>query len=141
MAAPRNQESGLTDKEEAFVLHYVGGADGVRGNATQAAIAAGYSAKTARAVACEAMKRPRVKKAIQDSQAKIAAKLNLNAEQVLGNIMRLATKAERAKRFRDAMYGNELLGKHLKLFTEKHEHGGIGGGPVVFQISDSEANH
>ena len=38
-----------------------------------------------------------------------------------------------------AIRGKELIGKHYKLFTEKHEHGGIGGGPVQFEITEREA--
>lgn len=33
----------------------------------------------------------------------------------------------------------ELLGKYLKLFVERHEHGGIGGGPIqVENLSDAQ---
>lgn len=37
----------LNARQREFVRHYVSGADGVRGNATQSAIAAGYAAKHA----------------------------------------------------------------------------------------------
>jgi hypothetical protein len=33
----------------------------------------------------------------------------------------------------------ELLGKYLKLFVERHEHGGIGGGPIQIEnLSDEQ---
>jgi phage terminase small subunit len=35
----------------------------------------------------------------------------------------------------------ELLGKHLKLFTEKYEHGGHGGGPIrIIEVVDSDSS-
>ena len=34
----------------------------------------------------------------------------------------------------DKLRALELLGKHLKLYTDKHEHAGEGGGPVSFTI-------
>jgi hypothetical protein len=39
------------------------------------------------------------------------------------------------------MRSRHLLGLHFKLFTEKHEHGGLGGGPVLFQLTQSEVSH
>jgi phage terminase small subunit len=109
-------------------------------NATQAAIRAGYSAKTAEQQGPRLLGYAGVAAAIQASMDKRASKLNLTAEKVLGDIERIANKAERAKEYTAALKGKELLGKHLKLFTEKHEHGGIGGGPVQFTITEKEAD-
>lgn len=128
--------TGLTAKQERFVAEYL-----VDGNATRAAIAGGYSERTAARIGSELLTKPNVKAALDAGRKRLAEKLELTAEKVLADIARVAQKAERAKKFGEALKGHELLGKHLKLFTEKHEHGGIGGGPVMFQITDSETNH
>ena len=130
-----NTESGLTAKQERFVQEYL-----IDQNATAAAIRAGYAEKSAKYSGYELLKNAKVKAAVRAGQARLAKKLDLTAEKVLADIERIANKAERAKRYGDAIRGKELLGKHLKLFTEKHEHGGIGGGPVQFTITDKEAD-
>lgn len=126
----------LTPKQQRFVQEYL-----IDLNATQAAIRAGYSAKTAEQQGPRLLGNAGVAAAVAAGQVRLASKLELTAEKVLANIARVADKAEKAKRYGDALKGHELLGKHLKLFTEKHEHGGVGGGPVQFQITSAEADH
>ena len=115
----------LTAKEAAFVREYL-----IDLNATQAAIRAQYSAKTAGNIAEQVIKRPHVAAAIQKAMNERAERTGITADMVLQNIARIATKAEHAKDFGAALKGNELLGKHLKLFTERHEHTGKDGGPI-----------
>ncbi|MGE0349824.1 terminase small subunit [Hydrogenophaga sp.] len=126
----------LTPKQQRFVQEYL-----VDLNATQAAVRAGYSPKTAEQQGSRLLGNAKVAAAVAAGRKRLAAKLDLTAEKVLADIERIANKAERAKRYGDALKGKELLGKHLKLFTEKHEHGGVGGGPVQFQITGSEVAH
>lgn len=128
--------TGLTDKQARFVAEYL-----IDGNATRAAMAAGYSERSAMRQGSDLLRAPNVKKALDAGRRRLAKKLELTAEKVLGDIARVAKKAEAAKEFSAALKGHELLGKHLKLFTEKHEHGGIGGGPVQFSITSAEAEH
>lgn len=130
-----NTPSGLTLKQERFVAEYL-----IDGNAKRSAEAAGYSVKTAVRIGSELLAKPAVRAAIDAAQAELVAKLQLSAEQTLKDIARVARKAENAGEFSAALKGHELIGKHLKLFTEKHEHGGIGGGPVQFQITEKEAD-
>lgn len=126
-------ETGLTAKQQRFVAEYL-----VDGNATRSAIAAGYSERTAMRQGSDQLRKPLVKAALTAARKRITAKLELSAEKVLADIERIANKAEQAKKFGDALKGKELLGKHLKLFTEKHEHGGIGGGPVVLHVNSTD---
>jgi phage terminase small subunit len=123
----------LTPKQDRFILEYL-----IDLNATAAAIRAGYAERSAKRIGYEILQKPEVKRALAAARKKLAAKLELSAEKVLGDIARIAAKAERAKEFHAALKGHEMLGKHLKLFTEKHEHGGIGGGPVVLQITSAD---
>lgn len=55
--------AGLTDKQQRFVDEYL-----IDLNATQAAIRAGYSEKTAYSVGHENLKKPEIQKAIQEAQ-------------------------------------------------------------------------
>lgn len=77
---------GLTVLEAAFVRAFLTGRPGVRGNATQAAIAAGYSPRSARRQASDLWTRPHV-------QAAIAARLQraeLRADEILAEIRAVA---------------------------------------------------
>ena len=75
----------LTDKQKMFVKNYL-----LDLNATQAAIRAGYSKKTAQRIGSENLSKPLVAAAIQKGQAKAAAKLDFKAEDVLRELGRLA---------------------------------------------------
>lgn len=127
----------LTDKEAAFVREYL-----VDKNGTAAAVRAGYKdGPGARIQAQRLMKKPAVQAALQRALKEQEKRTLIAADQVLLDINALADKAARAGEFHAAIRGKELIGKHYKLFTEKHEHGGIGGGPVQFQITSAEAEH
>lgn len=125
--------SGLTTLQERFVAEYL-----VDCKPTQAAIRAGYSERSAQSTAKELMANPKVRAAINAGKRRIAKKLDLTAEKVLADIERISNKAEKSRQFNAAIRGKQLLGQHLKLFTEKHEHGGIGGGPVVMQVTSTD---
>jgi hypothetical protein len=127
----------LTDKEAAFVREYL-----VDKNGTAAAVRAGYKdGGGARITAQRLMKKPSVQAALRRALKEQEKRTLIAADQVLLDINALADKAARAGEFHAAIRGKELIGKHYKLFTEKHEHGGIGGGPVLFQITSAEAEH
>ena len=111
----------LTDKQALFVKEYL-----IDLNATQAAIRAGYSAKTAASIGQENLIKPDIQEAIQKAQDKRADKLELDADWVLGKIKTdvLRNSDEANYNSPNLLKGCELLGKHLKLFTDKHEHSG-----------------
>lgn len=69
---------GLTPKQERFVAEYL-----VDLNATQAAIRAGYSEKTAQQVGSENLSKPVIAEAIAAKQAEHLARVDLQAEDVL----------------------------------------------------------
>jgi phage terminase small subunit len=115
----------VTPKQQLFVREYL-----VDLNATQAAIRAGYSAKTARSIGSELLTNHDIAAAVQAAADKRSAKAEITAQAVLQNIQRIATRAEADDDWQAALKGNELLGKHLKLFTEKVEHTGANGGPI-----------
>lgn len=117
----------FTPREERFIDEYLIDLDRER-----AVVAAGYNAKNARSQAYQLLKRPRIAAEVKRRGELIAGKLNLTAESVLRDIDRIATKAENAREFGAAMRGRELLGKHLKMFSDRVEHTGANGGPMEF---------
>lgn len=118
----------LTEKQKRFADEYI-----ISGNATQAAIKAGYSKKTARFVAAENLTKPNIKNYIDERLAKLESKRIANAQEVLEyltGVMRGDEKEEvmteegvsyREPSVKDKLKAAELLGKRHALFTEKQE--------------------
>ena len=106
-------------KQEMFVKEYL-----VDKNATQAAIRCGYSEKTAYSQGQRLLKHVEVSKAISDGLEKLSEKLNIDAEYVLSGIKEVIEEARGDKDRSVALKGYEMLGKHLKLFTDRVEHSG-----------------
>ena len=121
--------SGLTDKQERFVAEYL-----VDSIGSAAAVRAGYSERSAQSNARDLLANPKVRAAINAGKRRIVKKLELTAEKVLADIDRIARKAEDAGEFGHALKGHELLGKHQKLFTEKHEVTGKDGEPLKVSV-------
>lgn len=79
------QHPALTSKQVQFIAEYLKDL-----NATQAAIRAGFSKRTARAIGCEYLTKPDIAAAIQAGQIKKLEKAELTAERVLEEIRRLS---------------------------------------------------
>ena len=75
----------LTPKQAAFVAEYL-----VDLNATQAAIRAGYSAKTAGSVGAENLSKPEIAAAIAEAQRKRAERTEITQDRVLQEYAKLA---------------------------------------------------
>jgi phage terminase small subunit len=75
----------LTPKQQRFVQEYLKDL-----NATQAAIRAGYSARNADKIGPELLGKTRVAQAIQEAQAKLAAKLEATVERIVGEYAKIA---------------------------------------------------
>lgn len=74
----------LNAREQRFVKEYL-----IDPNATRAAIAAGYSAKTAGAAGSRLLKNVKIRDAIAEAQVKRAQKLDITAERVLQEVARI----------------------------------------------------
>jgi phage terminase small subunit len=125
----------LNPRHAAFIAEYLKDK-----NATQAAVRAGYGEKSAKYTARELLKTPHIKAAVARALKEQEKRTLQSADMVLLNLQRIALAAEKAGEYHAAIRGWEKIGQHYKLFTEKHEHGGIGGGPVQFQITEREAD-
>ena len=76
----------LTAKQQFFVDEYL-----IDLNATQAAIRAGYSKKTARFIGCENLTKPNIAAAIAKKKAERSARVELEADRVLYQLKAIAT--------------------------------------------------
>ena len=121
----------LTDKQTAFVREYL-----VDLNATQAAIRAGYSERTAYSVGQRLLKKVEIQRAVAAAQAKRARRVEIKAEDVLRGVIEVTTQARDSGDLKTALKGYELQGKHLGMWTErvKQEVSGPDGGPVASEI-------
>ena len=121
----------LTPKQQRFVDEYL-----VDLNATQAAIRAGYSVRTADRIGPELLGKTCVASAIQDAQQKRSERVQITQDSVLEGIIRCTSASEKAEDYKTALKGYELQGKHLGLFTDKikQEVTGADGGPVQHEI-------
>ena len=153
----------LTPKQQRFVEEYL-----IDLNATQAAIRAGYSERTAKSIGQENLTKPDIQKAIQEAQNKLTERTEITQDYVLTNIQKVIERCmqQEAVLARDgspllvegpegdlvplfefketgALKGLELLGKHLGMFKEKIELTGKDGSSlgikVVFE-DDGEAS-
>ncbi|HBS65179.1 TPA: terminase small subunit [Acinetobacter nosocomialis] len=76
----------LRGKQQRFVDEYL-----IDRNATQAAIRAGYSAKTAGSIGDENLKKPEIKKAIEAGEAELAERNKITQDKVLNLLWDMAT--------------------------------------------------
>ena len=123
----------LTGKQRMFIKEYL-----VDLNATGAALRSGYSKKTAYAVGFENLRKPKIAEGIQEEMDKRALEVHITAEDVLKDIIDTRLQCQGKMSYIDAqgnqrmdtaavngrMKANELLGKHLVMFTDKIEHSG-----------------
>ena len=121
----------LNDRQRGFVEEYL-----VDLNATQAAIRAGYSARTARQSGAENLSKPDISDAIQEARAERAARTKVDQDWVLRRLQSVVERCLQTEEVFDR-HGNrtggytfnaagankalELLGKHLGLFKDKVE--------------------
>ncbi|MCW9716771.1 terminase small subunit [Avibacterium sp. 21-594] len=148
---------GLTDKQKRFVEEYL-----IDLNATQAAIRAGYSEKTAYSIGQENLTKPEIQGAIQTAQNKRAERVQITQDDVLRDLQELRDICMGRKSIvvtdtvKDNQKGTvnsvdnpvfcfeptaankalELLGKHLGMFKDKLDVSSSDGSlsPTVIQL-------
>ena len=115
--APAKQKA-LTAKQQRFVTEYL-----IDLNATQAAIRAGYSKKTAQRIGFENLTKPVVKAAIATAFADRQERTKIKGDHVLQIICDEVERcrADPGHAAADVYRGCELLGKHLCLFVNRHQ--------------------
>ena len=135
----------MTEKQKRFCIEYL-----IDLNATQAAIRAGYSKKTAKVIGQENLTKPDIKKYIEQQLKQIKNEKIADVQEVLEyltavmrgeqkeqvalftgeGVQKLVQKDVSAK---DRLKAAELIGKRYGLFTEKME---LQGGTTVYIVDD-----
>jgi phage terminase small subunit len=75
----------LTAKQRRFVAEYL-----LDGNATQAAVRAGYSPRSAHSIANELLEKPEVRAAVDAAEARRLERLDLKADDILRELLTFA---------------------------------------------------
>ena len=107
----------LTPKQQRFVEEYL-----IDLNATQAAIRAGYSEKTAAAIGAENLIKPNIAKAIQEAQESLSNKTQLTVDMVVNGLLKEAQDYAEGSTQSARVSAWAHLGKHLGMFKDKIEH-------------------
>lgn len=123
----------LTEKQKRFADEYI-----ISGNATQAAIKAGYSKKTANRIATENLSKLVIKNYIEERLEELKSERTADAQEVLEyltSVMRgneteevligvgegVQSTVQKEVGAKDRLKAAELLGKRFALFTDKTE--------------------
>ena len=140
----------LTPKQQRFVDEYI-----IDLNGRQAAIRTGYAERSAEVTASRLLSNANISLAINKALAARSQRTEITADYVLSTILETVERCKQAAPVLDktgkqmmvetedgemapaytfdskaVLRGCELLGKHLALFTDKHELTGKDGGPV-----------
>ncbi|WP_342399602.1 terminase small subunit [Weizmannia sp. FSL W8-0676] len=135
----------LTPKQKAFADYYI-----ELGNATEAAIKAGYSKKTAYSIGNENLKKPEIKKYIQERVAEKEEKMIAKQDEVLKfltSVLRGEITEEipigkgegffqledKTPSVKDRVKAAELLGKRYAMWTDKQQ---VEGSQQVIFVED-----
>lgn len=119
----------LTQKQQRFVDEYI-----ISGNATQAAIKAGYSKKTARFVGAENLTKPNIKVELEKRNTEIKSQKTMDMQEVMERLAAIArgetveqqvtnkgTVVEIEPKTSDQIRAMELIGKRYGAWTDKKE--------------------
>ncbi|MEK1400007.1 terminase small subunit [Limosilactobacillus fermentum] len=119
----------LTQKQQRFVDEYI-----ISGNATQAAIKAGYSKKTAKQMGTENLAKPIIKAELDRRNAEIQSAKTMDMQEVMERLAAMGRGEtteetvtnkgeviETATRNADKLKAMELIGKRFGAWTDKKE--------------------
>lgn len=101
----------LTEKQRRFCEEYL-----IDLNATQAALRAGYSQRTAYSIGDENLKKPEIQNYLKGLMNKRSERTGVTADTVLKELEKIAL-ADVEVSGKEKMKALELLGKHLGMFS------------------------
>ncbi len=104
----------LTPKAKRFISEYL-----VDSNATQAAIRAGYSPRSAHVTGCRLLKHPKVATVFARARAKVEKETTLDAAWVIVELKKNHYTALDNGNVGDSTRALELIGKHFGAFVDK----------------------
>lgn len=106
----------LTDRQARFCEEYL-----IDLNATQAAIRAGYSEKTANEQGAQLLAKLSIQNRIAELKAERAKRTEITQDSVIQELAEVARAEVKGVRAVDKLKALELLGKHLGMFVERYE--------------------
>lgn len=121
----------LTEKQKAFINEYV-----IDKNATQAAIRAGYSERTAQAIGSENLTKPLIAAAIEEKLDKAAKKSEITARWVIDQMKDAIEGAKKNNQHSAQIKGIELLAKHIDFFERDNESARSKPTPILFNVGN-----
>lgn len=126
----------LTPKQRAFCDYYI-----ETGNATEAAIKAGYNKKTARQIGSMNLTKVDIKAYIEERLKEIESKRIADGKEVLQYLTKVMRGEEKDQfgldaSLQDRTKAAELLGKRYRLFVDKVEMEGVQQVTIVDDIED-----
>ena len=107
----------LTPKQQRFVDEYL-----IDLNATQAAIRAGYSPKTAQQMGTENLSKPVIAEAINEAQQERQKRTLVTQDDVIRGLLTEAEWQGEGSSHSARVSAWAHLGKHLNMFTDKIDH-------------------
>lgn len=119
----------LTPKQQRFVDEYL-----IDLNATQAAIRAGYSAKTANEIGAQNLAKLSIQKAIEAAKNQRQQRTQITQDRVIGGLLHEAEFQGEGSSHSARVSAWAHLGKHLGMFTERVEHHNMPPFSPVFNI-------
>ena len=119
----------LTPKQQRFVDEYL-----IDLNATQAAIRAAYSPKTAEQQGFQLLKKTSVSEAIEQAQKERQKRTLVTQDDVIRGLLTEAEWQGEGSSHSARVSAWAHLGKHLNMFTDKIEHTGKDGGPIDLSL-------
>jgi phage terminase small subunit len=120
----------MTPKQERFVQEYF-----IDLNATQAAIRAGYSTKTAGVIGGENLRKPNIAAAIAEARAKVSVKLGIEIEEIVGGLLTEARREGERSSHSARVAAWAALGRHLGMFDQKSQDSeGMDSGALIINI-------
>lgn len=150
----------LTEKQKLFVLYYL-----IHLNATKAAKLAGYEGNdnTLKSIGSENLTKPDIAKAINEAMDQRAAEIKIEAKDVIKIVIDTIERCQQVRPVTDkfgvpilvevpggtvapayefephaVLKGAELLGKHIKMWTDKVQHGGDKDNPILVKNPTAE---
>lgn len=119
----------LTQKQQRFVDEYI-----ISGNATQAAIKAGYAKKAAYQTGAQNLKKPQIISALKERNTEIKSQKTMDMQEVMERLAAIArgetveqqvtnkgTVVEIEPKTSDQIRAMELIGKRYGAWTDKKE--------------------
>ena len=107
----------LTPKQQRFVEEYL-----IDLNATQSAIRAGYSEKTAEQLGYQLLQKTSVLKAIEEAKNQVSKRTELTVDMVVQGLLKEAQDYAEGSTQSARVSAWAHLGKHLGMFKDKLEH-------------------